>query len=74
MFWFGPDHFHDLPEPKGRKPKYRVRHLAVGQTAYFPGVTGKRVGDSIRQCAPMKFECKTVVKRGIKQAKITRIK
>jgi hypothetical protein len=71
---FGPDHFFDdLPAPRGRPIKYRVKHLKVGQSVFFPGVPARKLRSSIRRYRPMKFETRTIRKGGIMQTKVRRI-
>ncbi len=72
---FAPEHFFDdSPAPRGRPIKYRVKHLKVGQSVFFPGVPARKLRAAIRRYRPMKFETRTLRKGGIEQTKLTRIK
>lgn len=66
-----PEHFYE-PSHGGRPPKYPVRHLAVGESAYFTDTTHRKVANSLRQLRPMAFAFKTVMKGGLVQIKVTR--
>jgi hypothetical protein len=71
---FAPAHFFDdSPAPRGRPIKYRVKHLKVGQSVFFPGVPARKLRASIRRYRPMKFETRTVIKGGVKHTKVSRI-
>ena len=69
-----PDHFIEETPKAGRPALYEVRHLQIGESAYFPGANVRNVGNSVRHRKPMHFCIKTVMKGGIAQVKVTRLK
>jgi len=68
-----PAHFFDENAKRGRPCKYEVRHLAVGESAYFPEADSRKVGNAVRNKKPMRFRCRRIWKDGLPQIKVTRI-
>lgn len=58
---------------RGGQVKYPVTQLEVGEKVFFPGANVVRVGNAVRHNKPMKFECTTIMVRGIVGVRVRRI-
>lgn len=58
---------------RGPPPRYPVRHLAIGESAFFAGISANKIGNAVRHHKDMKFRCKTVVRGGVEGARVWRI-